>query len=272
MARLLPLLHEATLGRTVREADARGFSVLDVSYPAGAALLPHAHDRTYVSFVLRGSFAEESGRSRDIAESATVVLMPAGVHHSNRIGAAETRSLVIALEEQFERRLTGGAALSQSRRWILRGAPVRVLADVYQAFRMSAQGELEAIEELLFAFADAVRETPDPMPARECVARALERLHDDPASPVSARELAASLGVDPAYLCRAFRRSAGCTMSEYVRQLRTKKAAHLIASTEVPLADVALRCGFADQSHLTRVFKHSTGMPPQAYRAFAREQ
>lgn len=264
----MTLLRAATLGSPVVEADARGFTVLDVRYAAGASLVPHAHDRTYVSFVLRGSFAEESGRSRDIAESATIVVMPAGTQHCNRIGPAGTRSLVVALDEPFERRLR----IARARRWIQRGAAVRILARAYQAFRISPEGELDTIEELLFAFADAMRETPDESreSLRACVARVLERLNDDPSAPVSAGALAESVSRDAAYLCRAFRRSVGCTMSEYVRQLRTKKAAHLIASSAMPLADVAAACGFADQSHLTRAFKRTTGMAPHAYRTFAR--
>jgi transcriptional regulator GlxA family with amidase domain len=36
--------------------------------------------------------------------------------------------------------------------------------------------------------------------------------------------------------------------------------------TDTPLADVALACGFADQSHFTRVFSAATGLPPGAWR------
>jgi AraC-like DNA-binding protein len=42
---------------------------------------------------------------------------------------------------------------------------------------------------------------------------------------------------------------------------------HLTADSDTALADLAMRAGFADQSHLTRVFKQMTGCTPTAYRA-----
>lgn len=255
------LLPQLTLGSPVRSAAGRGFSAEDVIYAPNAEMAPHAHERTYVSFVLRGRFLEEAGGARDVAASTTVVIMPAGARHRNRIGAHGARSLVIGIDADFERRLGG---ISPKRRWLDHGAPLQLLARAYRAQRL---GEIDAIEELLYAFADAVRGARDG--AREPVARVQAILRETLMTSVG--EIARLVQRDPAYLCRAFRTQTGCTMGEYVRQLRTKKAAHLIASTDAPLADVAASCGFADQSHLTRVFKAQLGMAPAQFRAFARQ-
>ena len=255
------LLREMTLGSPVRSAAGRGFSAEDVLYAPNAEMAPHAHERMYLSFVLRGNFVEEAGTARDVAASTTVVIMPAGARHRNRIGAHGARSLVIGIDAGFERRLGG---ISPKRRWLDRGAPVQLLARAYRAQRL---GETDTIEELLYAFADAVRGTAEE--ARGPVARVQAILRETRIT--SLREIARLVGRDPAYLCRAFRNQTGCTMGEFVRQLKTKKAARLIASTDAPLADVAAACGFADQSHLTRVFKVQLGMPPAQFRAFARQ-
>ncbi|MEA2337628.1 MAG: hypothetical protein QOE82_1635, partial [Thermoanaerobaculia bacterium] len=98
---------------------------------------------------------------------------------------------------------------------------------------------------------------------------AIELLRGEAPDVPPLRRIAAVAGCDPSYLCRAFRRRTGCTMGEYARQLRAKKAAELIASSSHSLADVALACGFSDQSHLTRLFKACYGMTPGAYRAMA---
>lgn len=260
----MTLVHADTLGSPLQTADGRGFSAADVAYAADVEFPAHEHDRTYVSFVLRGDFLEEAGRARDVARSTTVVIMPAGARHRNRIGRAGARSLVIGISEAFERQL---GRIAPRRRWVERGAPVQLLARAYRAHRLQ---ELGTIEELLFAFADAVRGTPDEANTRACVAAARAILHETLAGSWTVSEVAAAVRRDPAYLCRAFRNQLGCTMGEYVRQLRTKKAADLIASSHAPLADVAAACGFADQSHLTRVFKAQLGMTPAAFRAFAR--
>src|SRR5688572_10628480 len=223
------LLRDVTLGRPVHSASGQGFTVADVAYAPNVEMAPHAHERTYLSFVLRGSFVEEAGTARDVARSTTVVIMPAGAQHWNRIGPAGARSLVIGIDEDFEKRIQ---FVADRRRWIDRGAPMQLLARAYRAHRL---GETSTIEELLFAFADAVRGTPDH--TREPVAHVERILRETFVKPMTVTELARAVNRDPAYLCRAFRKRAGCTMGEYLRQLRTRKAAHLIASSGTPLAE-----------------------------------
>jgi AraC family transcriptional regulator len=83
---------------------------------------------------------------------------------------------------------------------------------------------------------------------------------------LSIEELASHLGISPSYLARSFRSSAGLTPHAYVMRRRLLRAEELLASTELPLADIALETGFADQSHFSRRFHEMTGMPPRTFR------
>ncbi|WP_225890025.1 helix-turn-helix domain-containing protein [Indioceanicola profundi] len=47
---------------------------------------------------------------------------------------------------------------------------------------------------------------------------------------------------------------------------RIERAKHLMLTTDEPLARIALDCGLADQSHLTRLFRTRVGMSPQSWR------
>jgi AraC family transcriptional regulator len=51
-----------------------------------------------------------------------------------------------------------------------------------------------------------------------------------------------------------------------VLRLRSEQAQRLLKETDLPLAQIALECGFANQSHLTLVFKRLFGVTPRAYR------
>ena len=82
--------------------------------------------------------------------------------------------------------------------------------------------------------------------------------------------LAESVGVHPVTLARAFRRAFGCTVGEYVRRLRIDHAAHQLAQTELPLAEIALAAGFSDQSHFSNLFRRHTGLSPFKFRRVAR--
>jgi AraC family transcriptional regulator len=78
--------------------------------------------------------------------------------------------------------------------------------------------------------------------------------------------LAALVGLSPAYFCTAFRRSTGVPPHTWQRARRVERAQGLLARSDLPLAEVALACGFANQSHFTRVFREVTGSTPARFR------
>jgi AraC family transcriptional regulator len=69
------------------------------------------------------------------------------------------------------------------------------------------------------------------------------------------------------HLAREFRRHFGCSVGEYGRKLRIDLVCVELVRTRAALSEIALACGFFDQSHFTRVFKRQTGFSPAAYRA-----
>ena len=82
--------------------------------------------------------------------------------------------------------------------------------------------------------------------------------------------LAALVGLSPAYFCTAFRESTGVPPHTWQRARRVERAQGLLAQSELPVAEVALACGFANQSHFTRVFREVTGSTPARFRDAAR--
>jgi AraC-like DNA-binding protein len=82
-------------------------------------------------------------------------------------------------------------------------------------------------------------------------------------------ELAGVAGLDRFALARAFRRAYGVPPYAYLTSRRIAAAKRELAGAE-PLAEVALACGFYDQSHFSRTFKAWTGVTPGQYRAASR--
>ncbi|HEY0680830.1 MAG TPA: AraC family transcriptional regulator [Steroidobacter sp.] len=79
-------------------------------------------------------------------------------------------------------------------------------------------------------------------------------------------ELAALVRLNPSHFGRAFRNSFGEPPHEYVIRRRVERAQGLMLSTDASLSDIALDCGLADQSHLTRLFRRIVGESPRAWR------
>jgi AraC-like DNA-binding protein len=79
-------------------------------------------------------------------------------------------------------------------------------------------------------------------------------------------EVARQCGLSVGHFSRSFRQSFGTTPHQWLVQRRLEAAKDLIRSCRMPLSTVALSCGFADQSHLTRVFTREVGASPAAWR------
>jgi AraC family transcriptional regulator len=96
--------------------------------------------------------------------------------------------------------------------------------------------------------------------------RAKEIMRARLASGLTIADLAAECKLTPSHFARSFRRSIGVAPHDFLSQLRVDEAKRLMLSTKLPLADIALICGFGDQSYFTRVFSRSVGTSPGAWR------
>jgi AraC family transcriptional regulator len=93
-----------------------------------------------------------------------------------------------------------------------------------------------------------------------------EILHESFDRTLSLRELSAQLDLHPAHLSRDFSRYFRCNFSEYIRRIKVEKALSMLRNRKFSLTDIAVSCGFADQSHFIRCFKEFVRITPKAYR------
>ena len=85
-------------------------------------------------------------------------------------------------------------------------------------------------------------------------------------SDMSLSEPAGACGLSPSYFARAFKRSVGTPPHRWLLLQRVLRAKSLLRDADSSLTDVAAACGFADQSHFTRVFTSIVGASPGAWR------
>lgn len=74
--------------------------------------------------------------------------------------------------------------------------------------------------------------------------------------------LASSVNMSPPLFRRRFTAATGMSVHHYVMKIRIQRANELLASTNVPLASIAVQCGFSSQSHMTKVFRREIGATP----------
>jgi AraC family transcriptional regulator len=98
------------------------------------------------------------------------------------------------------------------------------------------------------------------------VKRAKEILNANLDGGVALKEVARECRLSVSHFSRAFRRTTGVPPHKWLLERRVEVAKEKLRDGRLSLSDVALACGFADQSHLTRVFGDIVGVSPGAWR------
>lgn len=105
----------------------------------------------------------------------------------------------------------------------------------------------------------------DEFPARR-LSQVLDYINAHLDGDIRLSTLAAMIDMSPFYFCHLFKRLMGISPHQYVIQQRVDRARLLLKQSDHSIADIALECGFGNQSHLTKQFKKQYGVTPKKYR------
>ena len=211
---------------------------------------------------------EESAHGEKIVFSPqTIVYRPAHASHWDTVGDGGALFFIVELGPAWQAAIEAQGAPRTRISDISGGDTVWLATRLHGLFRERDPESALAVESLLYELCghvDTMRRDLDAEPA--WCTRVAERVGAEFAAHVDLRALAADAAVHPAHLTRVYRRFRGRSIGEEVAALRVQHACRLLAGDGAPLTDVAAACGFADQSHLTRVFSAHTGTTPARYR------
>lgn len=257
-----------TDGRILRGRRVAGLLLAEVEYAPRLRVPPHAHEHAQFALVLRGAFQDRLAERVRRCRRDSLVFLPAGATHA--IEAAETGAglLVVDMEPAWLARAEDDATIIDTPAEFHGGLIGHLAHRLHGEFRLRDEVSrlmidsltlgLVAEASLLAARADAAHP--------EWLARARALLRARFSGRVTLDELARACGVHPVHLARSFRRHYGCTIGQHLRELRLDFACRRMRLSNASLAEIALAAGFADQSHLTRLFKRHMGLTPSEYR------
>lgn len=101
---------------------------------------------------------------------------------------------------------------------------------------------------------------------RDLATQARQYLDENYPSKITLERLCETLYCSRATLTSAFRAAHGCSVGEYLSEVRVKAAKQLLRETALSFDDIAARCGFSDRGYFAKVFKRRCGMTPGEYR------
>ncbi|MGH9482477.1 MAG: AraC family transcriptional regulator [Terriglobales bacterium] len=243
-----------------------GISARAIDFPAGLSLDRHEHAQATLCYVFAGGVEEASdGRRAEFLPGALVLRPPHHVH-ATRFGGDGSSSLVIEFAPERLRALPELDSLERPVQ-VRTGAAAWLARQLLHELRQPDSATPLAAEGLCLALlAEAIRPR-EPRRAQPALRACEQYLAERFLQPIGLNQVAAEAGVHPAHLARVFRAVHGCTVGEYLRQLRLQWAAERMATTDLPLAEIALAAGFYDQSHFTNCFHRHLGQTPAHYRA-----
>jgi AraC family transcriptional regulator len=149
-------------------------------------------------------------------------------------------------------------------------------AALLEALRRPAEANQLFIDHMMLAFTAHVAQAYGGLqritkPARGGLAawqvkRACERLESDLAGKLPLAQVAAEFGLSASHFSRAFRISTGLPPHQWLLRQRVSAAKQLMTVRGLPLSEIAISAGFANQSHFTRVFSDVVGVSPGVWR------
>jgi AraC family transcriptional regulator len=252
-------------GSSVLEGDVGRFHLAERLYRPSQVIPRHVHARPYICFVLEGRYRERSFRTTTECGPSTLLIHPAGAVHSDRFEVDPARLLMLELDARWLSSLDVPPLGTPA---AFPGGPVAAFGSRIRREAMWRDDvsplALEGLVLELLASAHREGKETGPRAAPAWLRGTRERLESSFRRPPSLAELASEAGVHPAHLTRMFRQHYRRSVGAYVREVRVRRAKELLP--KIPLADVALACGFADQSHFTRTFRRLEGVTPTEFR------
>jgi len=112
----------------------------------------------------------------------------------------------------------------------------------------------------------AIARQISPLP-QAILRRVKEYMEEHLQNNLSLDELARETNYSRGYFLRMFRAAAGKTPHQYLTERRIERAKSMLQDAEeTSLINIAARCGFSSQSHMTRVFREQIGVTPSAFK------
>jgi AraC-like DNA-binding protein len=232
----------------------------------------HTHEQFGIGLVSSGAQKSLSGRGMVEAAAGDIITVnPNEVHDGAPIGAGRSWRILYFDPEivaGLSREIGGGAGRQEIPHPVIRNGAIAARFEMlFGAVTGGGADGLLSEQLLLQLVADVMRERRDrqerpAVPASIRAARDL--IDDDPLAAVSLADLSRESGLSRFQVLRGFAKATGLTPHAYLLQARIHRARRLIAQG-TPLAEAAFASGFADQSHMTRVFVRKYGLSPRLY-------
>lgn len=232
-------------------------TITNTSYNNGTFMPTHYHDKTAISFILRGSINETVNDEATLGGIANVIIKPSNTLHKD-IFSNNCSIICVYLNAENELKNSIQDVL-KNWSWIHSLDNYYFLQQILES--QNEKDQLHIINEFIAYYFEQQKTKKYDQPPQWLteLKNILDASYNES---LKSKDLAKVFGIHPVYMARVFKRFYGQSIKSYLNILRANGSMAAIANEESKLAHIALDNGYSDQSHLNRKFKDITGLTP----------
>jgi AraC-like DNA-binding protein len=226
----------------------------------------HYHENAYFTFVLQGKLLECNRKETYHCTAGSLLFHNWQDPHYNIKPPGYTRGFHIEIKKDWfeandfaHARLEGSSSLEHP--------DIKILFhQLYRETKIISSDSDVFIQQILSQVLSGIGNNSKTYKNPSWVPKLRDMLHEQYAEKLTLEVLSKELSIHPVHLCRDFSKYFHCTLGHYIRKLRVESALVLLADERRSLTDIALECGFSDQSHFLRSFKALNNIKPSHFR------
>jgi AraC family transcriptional regulator len=265
---MFELEREKYLGNTKNIFNTnQGISVVETEYKNKVYEGWHSHNNAHITLFLKGGTTEKRKHLSETVGSGSILFYHSGELHLNQNTLFPSRNINVEIEENIFKELEINESIiekSIQNTTLAKFLILKVFKETQTPDTFSSDTVTMLFSQLLNANKHFERFEKSPF----WVKSLSELLNDCWYQNPSLKDLSKALQLNPITISKHFPKYFGCTLGEYMRRIKINRSLSLIQSDENNLTEIAMKCGFADQSHFIRTFKTQTGFLPKQFQKF----
>lgn len=258
-------------GNTTQKLDTGGLTVTDTEY-SYEFIDWHYHEYSHFELTMRGKTCAGNKRETFQCAADTLLFHNRKEPHYNVKPAGQTRGFQLEITPEWNRRFDLDEHRLPDSAMVSHPGVKLLFYNIYKEAKLADDVSALSIDALALDMLATLRGVTGVTERRRpgWVKKIDEMLREDFAQPPSLNLLADELNLHWAHLSREFPRYFHCTFGAYLRRIRIEKSLGLLRDDRLNLTEIAMACGFSDQSHFIRCFREFLGVTPKTFRKLAR--
>lgn len=241
-----------------------GLAVVETEYKNKVYEGWHSHNNAHITLFLNGGTTEKRKNFSETVGPGSLLFYHSNELHLNQNTLFPSRNINIEIEENFLKELEINEAVIEKSVQNVALTKFLILK-IFKETQTADSFSNDTIRILFSQLSQANNYSERYEKSPFWVKSLHELLNDCWNQNPNLQDLAQVLNLNPITISKHFPKYFGCTLGEYMRRIKINNSLPLIQSRENNLTEIALECGFSDQSHFIRTFKTQTGFLPKQF-------